>query len=120
MTLEQIRDAFGDRVAKLVRHETAPDDENLTWRERKAIQVQQLEAAPRDSKMVALGDKLSNMQGIALDYRQIGDAVWSRFHAPNGKPDVEWYYRSLAEALSELSELAAYQGFVKLLEETFG
>ena len=120
VTLEQIRDAFGDRVAELVRHETAPDDENLTWRERKAIQVQQLEAAPRDSKMVALGDKLSNMQGIALDYRQIGDAVWNRFHAPNGKPDVEWYYRSLAEALSELSELAAYQGFVKLLEETFG
>ena len=120
VTLEQIRDAFGDRVAELVRHETASDDENLTWRERKAIQVQQLEAAPRDSKMVALGDKLSNMQGIALDYRQIGDAVWSRFHAPNGKPDVEWYYRSLAEALSELSELAAYQWFVKLLEETFG
>ena len=69
--------------------------------------------------MVALGDKLSNMQGIALDYCQIGDAVWSRFHAPNGKPDVEWYYRSLAEALSELSELAAYQGFVKLLERSF-
>ena len=112
VTLEQIRDEFGDRVAMLVQHETAPDDENLTWREKAA--------APIDSKIVALGDKLSNMQGIALDYRQVGDAVWSRFHAPNGKPDVEWYYRSLAKALSELSELAAYQGFVKLLGETFG
>ena len=109
VTLEQIRDEFGDRVATLVQHETAPDDENLTWREKKSIQVEQLAAAPIDS-----------MQGIALDYRQVGDAVWSRFHAPNGKPDVEWYYRSLAKALSELSELAAYQGFVKLLGETFG
>ena len=70
VTLEQIRDEFGDRVATLVQHETAPDDENLTWREKKSIQVERLAAAPIDSKIVALGDKLSNMQGIALDYRQ--------------------------------------------------
>lgn len=120
VTLEQIRELFGDRVAELVRHETAPLDENLTWRERKTLQVEQLAAAPHDSKIVALGDKLSNMSGIALDYRQVGDEVWSRFHAPNGKPDVEWYYRSLADALSELSETVAYQEFVRLLEEIFG
>lgn len=119
VTLEQIRELFGDRVATLVHHETAPMDKNLSWRERKTIQVKQLATAPYDSKVVALGDKLSNMQGIALDYRQIGDEVWHRFHAPNGKPDVEWYYRSLAEALSELSETVAYQGFVNLVEEVF-
>ena len=120
VTLEQIRELFGDRVAELVRHETAPLDENLTWRERKTLQAEQLAAAPHDSKIVALGDKLSNMSGIVLDYRQVGDEVWSRFHAPNGKPDVEWYYRSLADALSELSETVAYHEFVKLLEEIFG
>ena len=120
VTLEQIRELFGDRVAELVRHETAPLDENLTWRERKTLQVKQLAAAPHDSKIVALGDKLSNMSGIALDYRQVGDEVWNRFHAPNGKPDVEWYYRSLADALSELSETVAYQEFVRLLEKIFG
>lgn len=120
VTLEQIREAFGDRVARLVQHETAPSDRNLTWRERKTIQLKQLMDAPYDSKVVALGDKLSNMQGIALDYRRIGDATWSLFHAPNGKKDVEWYYRSLAEALSELSETAAYKEFVKMLKEVFG
>ena len=76
--------------------------------------------APHDSKIVALGDKFSNMSGIALDYRQIGDEVWKRFHAPNGKPDVEWYYRSLAEAMSELSDTLAYKEYLKLLEEVFG
>ena len=60
------------------------------------------------------------MQGIAVDFRQIGDEVWKRFHAPNGKPDVEWYYRSLAEALSDLSETVAYQEFVVMLENVFG
>ena len=120
VTIEQIREQFGDRVAELVQHETAPMDESLTWRERKAIQVKQLCDAPYDSKVVALGDKLSNMRGIALDYRQVGDEVWSLFHAPNGKPDVEWYYRSLADAMAVLSATLPYQEFVRLLEEVFG
>ena len=76
--------------------------------------------APYDSKVVALGDKLSNMRGIAWDYRKIGDEVWKLFHAPNGKHDVEWYYRSLGAALSDLSETLAYQEFMSLLEAVFG
>ena len=35
VTIEQIRERFGDRVAMLVQNETAPSDENLTWREKK-------------------------------------------------------------------------------------
>ena len=120
VTIEEIREVFGDRVAMLVQNETAPLDDSLTWREKKAAQLKQLADAPHDSKVVALGDKFSNMSGIALDYRQIGDEVWKRFHAPNGKPDVEWYYRSLAEALSELSDTQAYKEYLKLLEEVFG
>ena len=120
VTIEQIRECFGDRVAELVQRETAPLDESLTWREKKTTQVGQLADASYDSKVVALGDKLSNMRGIAWDYRKIGDEVWKLFHAPNGKSDVEWYYRSLAKAMSELSETLAYQEFENLLEEVFG
>ena len=120
VTLEQIRERFGEKVATLVQHETAPMGEGLTWRERKTVQIEQLAEAPYDGKVVALGDKLSNMRGIAMDYRCKGDATWKLFHAPNGKPDVEWYYRSLAKALTELSDTQAYQEYMKLLEETFG
>ncbi len=120
VTFEQIREQFGDRVVALVRYETAPLSDDLTWREKKETQIDNLASAPFDSKVVALGDKLSNMRGIAMDYRQVGDAVWNRFHAPNGKPDIEWYYRSLAEVLVELSETLAYQEFVLLIEKTFG
>lgn len=119
VTIEQIREQFGDRVAELVQHETAPSDESLTWREKKTAQLKQLANAPYDSKVVALGDKLSNMRGIAWDYRKIGDEVWKLFHAPKGKSDVEWYYRSLAEAMLELKETLAYQEYVDLLEEVF-
>ena len=119
VTIEQIREFFGNRVAELVQHETAPLDDSLTWHEKKAQQIKQLAEAPYDSKVVALGDKLSNMRGIAWDYRKVGDEVWKLFHAPNGKDDIAWYYRSLADALSELSGTAAYLEFTNLVDEVF-
>ena len=119
VTIEQIRELFGDRVATLVQHETAPTPDDVPWHTRREAQIAQLAAAPYDSKVVALGDKLSNMRGIALDYRRIGDKVWSLFHAPNGKTDVAWYYRSLGEAMSDLSDTLAYKEFVGLLDEVF-
>ena len=119
VTIEQIRELFGDRVATLVRHETAPTPDDVPWHTRREAQIAQLAAAPYESKVVALGDKLSNMRGIALDYRRIGDKVWSLFHAPNGKTDVAWYYRSLGEAMSDLSDTLAYKEFVGLLDEVF-
>jgi myo-inositol-1(or 4)-monophosphatase len=119
VTIEQIREFFGNRVADLVQHETAPLDDSLTWHEKKAQQIKQLAEAPYDSKVVALGDKLSNMRGIAWDYRKVGDEVWKLFHAPNGKDDIAWYYRSLADALSELSGTAAYLEFTNLVDEVF-
>ena len=119
VTIGQIREQFGDRVADLVHHETAPLLDDVPWHTRKEAQLALLSDAPYDSKVVALGDKLSNMRTLAADYRTIGDGLWSRFRAPNGKADMAWYYRSLAHALSELSGTAAYQEFLDLLHEVF-
>lgn len=120
VTLDQIREVFGDRVATLVEHETAPASDHLTWREKRTIQVEQLASASYDCKVVAIGDKLSNLRGITRDCRLYGDATWKLFHAPDGKADIEWYYRSMGEALRDLSETLAYKEFVWLLELTFG
>lgn len=120
VTLEQLRGEFGERVAELVARETAPRDPSLGWRGKREMQVAQLAAASRDSKVVALGDKLSNIRGIAYDYGQLGDDLWSRFHAPHGKSDIGWYYRSLASALDELRGLRPYEEFLALTEQIFG
>jgi len=119
VTFEQIREMFGERVAALVKNETAPLSDEMPWRAKKETQLAQLATASYDSKVVALGDKLSNMRGIAFDYRQMGDDVWKLFHAPNGKKDIEWYYRSLAMVLSDLSDTLPYQEYVQLLDKTF-
>lgn len=123
VTLEQIRAEFGDKVAHLVETETdvkvEGNPESNSWRVRKQAAIDRLAAASREGKIVALGDKLSNMRAIARDYKDKGDELWSIFHAPNGKPDHEWHYRGLAASLAELSDTHAYREFITLLNETF-
>ncbi len=120
VTFEQICDEFGERVANLVQHETCPLPKKTPWHDRKQAQIDLLADSPYDSKVVAMGDKLSNLRAIAMDYCMIGDKLWSRFKAPNGKSDIAWYYRLLADALSDLSDTFPYQEFVMLLDKTFG
>lgn len=120
VTIEDIRAQFGERVARLVSQDTCPLPKDALWRDRKQTQVDLLAAAPHDCKVVAFGDKLSNLRTIAHDYQQIGDKLWERFNAPNGKTDVAWYYRLLAKNLSEFSDTLPYQEFLQLLETVFG
>lgn len=117
VTIEQIRKEFGDRVAALVHRETSPLPHEAPWRDRKKAQADLIAASPRDSKIVAIGDKLSNLRTIVADYRQIGDTLWQRFRAPKGKEDVVWYYTILADALKELSGTEPYKEYLELLRE---
>jgi myo-inositol-1(or 4)-monophosphatase len=119
VTIEQIHEQFGGRVARLVQNESCPLPKGAPWRDRKQAQLDQLANAPRDSKIVAMGDKLSNLRTITADYRQIGDQLWLRFKAPNGKEDMAWYYRQLAEALSDLSGTPPYEEYLHLLDIIF-
>lgn len=123
VTYEQLRQLFGERIANIVAAESdnVPEGVNkdTPWRERKIAALDVLRNAPHDVKVVAMGDKLSNMRAIARDYETIGDELWERFHAPNGKIDHAWRYNALADALSELEGTFAFQEFKLLLDKTF-
>ena len=121
-TMEQLCAEFGPRVAKLVETETDQHfsaDKALTWHQRKQESLNRLASASRDAMIVALGDKLSNMRGIAQDYAVLGDELWQRFNVKT-KADHAWRFRQLAEVLKPLGETFAYQEFRKLVEQVFG
>ena len=122
VTIEQIRTEFGDRIASLVASESDTVLDGLSveesWHARKQAAIDRLALASRDAKIVALGDKLSNMRAIARDYAQQGDALWDLFHAKDPK-DHEWHYRGLADALSELRGTFAYNEFETLINQVF-
>ena len=126
VTVDELREMFGERIARLVHAESDQIDgvlfdgqnEEETWHARKQAAIDRLAAAPHDAKIVAMGDKLSNMRAIARDYKEKGDALWSIFHVKD-KASHEWHYRGLAASLSELSDTFAYLEFVQLINEVF-
>ena len=122
VTIEQIRTEFGERVASFVAVESdephqRPDSVD-NWRARKQAAINRIASASHDAKIVALGDKLSNMRAIARDYAQQGDRLWNIFHAKDPE-DHEWHYRGLADALSELQDTFAYKEFENLINQVF-
>ena len=122
VTVEQLRAEFGDRIAALVASESdivvEGASEEQSWHARKQAAIDRLARASHDAKIVALGDKLSNMRAIARDYAMQGDKLWNLFHAKDPK-DHEWHYRGLADALRELQDTFAFQEFEQLINQVF-
>lgn len=123
VTMEQIRAEFGDRIASLVASESDTPVQGVSqeesWHIRKQAAIDRLAAASHDAKIVALGDKLSNMRAIARDYAMQGDDLWNLFRVKDRK-DHEWHYRGLAASLRELQDTFAYKEFEQLIDQVFG
>ena len=123
VSVDEIRAEFGDRIAALVAAESDTFEEGVSeedsWHSRKRAAIERLASASHDAKIVALGDKLSNMRAIARDWAVKGDSFWNIFHAKDPK-DHEWHYRGLAESLRELQDTFAYKEFESLINQVFG
>ena len=66
ITLDDLRDTFGEKVSMIVKCASEPD-KSLKWEERKSHTQDFLKGAPREVKFVALADKLNNIRAIASD-----------------------------------------------------
>ena len=121
-TVEDIRREFGDRVAELVDAESekrvegsSPED---TWHARKETAMRHLANAPLEVKIVAMGDKLSNLRGIARDFSKEGNHAWEKFHCKDPHEHA-WRWRGLLKAFSGLENTTAYVEFSKLVNYVF-
>ena len=113
VTLAQLREKFGARVAEIVAGCSEPD-KSAPWEERKQHTVNYLKTAPRPIQLVSAADKLHNLRSMAADYAELGDALWSRFK--RGRAEIAWYYRSVAASL-KAGELRAHP-LIRALDET--
>lgn len=95
-TLNEIRTRFGDAVADIVAGCSDTDVEpKPPWRPRKEAYIAHVEVASPSVRLVSAADKLHNARTILLDYRTMGEALWSRF---TGGRATLWYYRALVDA----------------------
>ena len=122
VTVERIKEEFGERIASIVASESDTFQDGVSeedsWHDRKRAAIKRLASASRDAKIVALGDKLSNMRAIARDYSVMGDGLWNIFHAKDSK-DHEWHYRGLADSLRDLQDTFAFKEFEHLIDIVF-
>ena len=94
--LKEVRRRFGARVAKVVDGCTdAYIEPKPPWRVRKDSYIRHLRGANADIRLVSAADKLNNVRSILSDYRQLGEAIWSRFNG--GREGTLWYYRALRD-----------------------
>jgi (p)ppGpp synthase/HD superfamily hydrolase len=94
--LREIRKQFGSRVAKIVEGCTDSFGEpKPEWVERKKDYLREVKHAGVETRLVSASDKLHNVRTILADYRQHGEAIWTRF---TGKREgTLWYYRALSD-----------------------
>jgi len=94
--LREVRQQFGGRVAKMVEGCTDSFGEpKPEWVERKKDYLREVKHADVDTRLVSASDKLHNVRTILADYRQHGEAIWTRFTGK--KEGTLWYYRALSD-----------------------
>ncbi len=120
ITLQCIREKFGDKVADIVNGCSEPD-KSLPWKERKTHTIDFLKTASQEVRLVACADKLHNIRTIASDYEKNGDEIWERF-TEKRKEEQEWYYKGVAASLCDrpdTKDIAIFQQLKKEVETFF-
>lgn len=98
VTLREVRANFGAEVAALVEGASEPH-RWASWESRKEHTIATLREAQEPLLMVAIADKLDNIQSIRHDLALRGEAAWLRFK--RGREKQQWYYQSLAQVFTE-------------------
>ena len=123
VTLEEIKEIFGSRVAELVKSETEDKRADLppdaTWQVRKEESLEVLKNTDDlGVKILWLSDKLSNMRSFYREHKKCGDALWQDFNQKD--PDKQfWYFDTIANLLSDLKEFEAWQEYRWLVNKVF-
>lgn len=116
ITLEEIRQRFGERVASIVDGCTdAYTRPKPPWRGRKEAYLAHLRHAPPEERLVSIADKLYNARAVLADYRVLGEDLWSRFNG--GREGTLWYYRALVEAFRAAGPISMLDELERVVSE---
>ncbi|MBQ7654300.1 MAG: bifunctional (p)ppGpp synthetase/guanosine-3',5'-bis(diphosphate) 3'-pyrophosphohydrolase [Clostridia bacterium] len=122
VTIEDIEENFGQRVAELVSHETEDKMREMpaseSWQMRKEKSLAVLKDGSTQTKMLWLGDKLSNMRSLSKAFDEQGVAVFEIFNEKDPAKQ-RWYHETILEYTAELSGTNAYKQYEKLVHHVF-
>ena len=115
--LDEIRRRFGDRVADIVADcsDSLAEDAaaKAPWRERKLAHLQHVMGLSQESALVAVCDKIANLQDIVADFQRDGEQTFARFLG--GGDGTRAYYRAMFQLLEPAVPGEATEVFGELL-----
>ncbi|MHB8860146.1 MAG: HD domain-containing protein [Minisyncoccota bacterium] len=92
-TREEIVAAFNEHVAGLVEavsERKEKDGRPLDWKERKTDYLARLEQASDDAVLIAIADKIDNIESKLEEYEKSGEAFLQQWKRPNA--DYLWFH----------------------------
>ncbi len=102
VTFEMLEERFGKNVAQLVLDVTETD-KSLPWEERKKQAREHIKSFSHDSVLMKSADIISNMTDLIDNYRNEGEEIFTRFHAPKEKI-IENYLATIAALIDKWPE----------------
>ena len=91
-----------------------------SWRLRKEEALEQLRNTDDFGvKVMWMADKLSNIRSFFRLWLREGDRLFDNFHQKDIKQQ-EWYYRTVAELLTNFEGTPAYLEYAYLVDVVFG
>ena len=122
ITYEEIKNEFNERIANIVAHESQnllPGYRaDMSWKELRELQSNCLKKETIEVKIVALGDKLSNIKAIYNDKLKMGDEVWNLFREKDPRLH-KWRFFKLLDCFDELKDTLAFEEFSYYVNKTF-
>ncbi len=92
-TREEIVTVFNERVAILVESVSEPKEKDgtpLSWKERKTEYLAQLERADTEAVLIAVADKIDNIESKIEAFQKEGEALLKRWAQP--LTEYLWYH----------------------------
>lgn len=123
VTYEELRERFGERVARIVREDSQCQSDargaRAPWSVRKRAAVEKLAGYDRDAKLIVLADKLSNIRAMYRDFSRDGVEMFAKFNHSDMRAHA-WYYRSCtAHVKAEFGDTSAWRELNALVEFVF-
>jgi len=84
VSLEMLKERFGENVANLVLAVTETD-KSLPWEERKKLAKEHIKNFSHEAVFVKSADILANTKELSEDYEKEGEPIFMRFNAPKEK-----------------------------------
>lgn len=117
VTLDEIREAFGEDVAELV--DGCSENKALSWKERKENTITFLETASEKVCIITCADKLHNLSVSVEGIKEKGTDFFIHFN--KGYAEQKWYYESIKQVLQRrMPNHPLFKAYAAVFDEAFG